>query len=100
MPLEQRRRPGFSGDYGRPHTQFVAGDRDGKLAFAIGEALVIGTAEQVNRAEFIGSEPAQDIELGCSFDNDRTVLQEFEEPLGAEAFERTGYGKPSSISCS
>lgn len=93
MPLEQRRRPGFSGDYGRPHTQFVAGDRDGKLAFAIGEALVIGTAEQVNRAEFIGSEPAQDIELGCSFDNDRTVLQEFEEPLGAEAFERTGYGK-------
>ena len=56
MPLEQRRRPGFSGDHGRPHTQFVAGDRDGKLAFAIGEALVIGTAEQVNRAEFNGSE--------------------------------------------
>ena len=93
MPLEQRRCPGFLGDHGRPHTQFVAGDRDGKFAFAIGESLVIGTAEQVDRAKLIGGEPAQDIELGSSFDDDRSVLQEFEKPLGAEAFESPGYGK-------
>lgn len=83
----------FLGDHGRPHTQFVAGDRDGKFAFAIGESLVIGTAEQVDRAKLIGGEPAQDIELGSSFDDDRSVLQEFEKPLGAEAFESPGYGK-------
>ena len=100
MPLEQRRCPGFLGDHGRPHTQFVAGDRDGKFAFAIGESLVIGTAEQVDRAKLIGGEPAQDIELGSSFDDDRSVLQEFEKPLGAEAFRARATVKPSSISCS
>jgi len=120
MPLEQRRCPGFLGDHGRPHTQFVAGDRDGKFAFAIGESLVIGTAEQVDRAKLIGGEPAQDIELGSSSlssDSKYTASdaaqikvttlaedtsgmiqsaefdQEFEKPLGAEAFESPGYGK-------
>ena len=39
----------------------------------------------------------QDIELGSSFDDDRSVLQEFEKPLGAEAFESPGFQEAVSL---